>query len=200
MLQRFTRSLFILAVACLSVAGVRDAAAQDRGAVAFVQNLGTQGMQLLGPGVPPYQRAALFRQLLQANFDLPEISNFVLGAYARSMTPQQRQEFVGLFADYLTQAYSSRLGQYAGASLQVIGARPYGGEIVVISQVGGTGQGIEADWHVVNAGGGYRVTDVVVGGVSMKASQRNEIAGIIQRNGGRPDAMMVVLRQQLGRR
>lgn len=71
----------------------------------------------------------------------------------------------------------------------------YGGETVV-----GRARERRVDWHVVNAGGGCRVTDVVVGGVSMKASQRNEIAGIIQRNGGRPDAMMVVLRQQLGRR
>jgi len=44
MLERFVRSRFFLAVAFLSTAAVPDAAAQDQGAVAFVQNLGTQGL------------------------------------------------------------------------------------------------------------------------------------------------------------
>ena len=44
----------------------------------------------------------------------------------------------------------------------------------------------EIDWHVMNNGGRYLVTDVVVDGVSMKITQRSEFAAIIQRNGGRP--------------
>jgi hypothetical protein len=40
------------------------------------------------------------------------------------------------------------------------------------------------------------VTDVNVNGSSMKVSERDQLAGIMQRNGGRPDALLSVMRQQ----
>ena len=36
-----------------------------------------------------------------------------------------------------------------------------------------------------------------VDGASMKVSQRDQIAAIVQRNGGRPDALLSVMRQQV---
>jgi phospholipid transport system substrate-binding protein len=174
------------------------AAAQDQGAASFIQNLGSRGLQMLR--APEAQRVASFRQLFEADFDIPEISRFVLGQYGRAMPPQQQQEFQGLFSQYIAHAYSVRLAPYAGAPFRVTGERPYGGETVVVSQVTkpGGNQPTEIDWHVMNHGGRYLVTDVVVDGVSMKATQRSEFASIIQRNGGRPEALLAAMRQQLG--
>jgi phospholipid transport system substrate-binding protein len=80
----------------------------------------------------------------------------------------------------------------------VTGTRPHGGETVVTSQVQRSGGNpIEIDWYVADHGGRPKVTDVVVDGVSMKVTHRNEFASIIQRNGGQPDALLPALRQQL---
>lgn len=187
--------LVVLLVGCLGVAP-RDAAAQD--AAAFISNLGAQGMQVLGPSVPQQQRAARFRQLLDSDFDMPEISRFVLGPHARSMSPAAQQEFQPLFREYVVQAYTTRLAPYGGLPFQVTGTRPHGGETVVTSQVQrGGGNPVQIDWHVINRSGRWLVTDVVVDGVSMKATQRSEFASIIQRNGGQPDALLAALRQQV---
>ena len=75
--------LAVLLLTALAVSP-RHAAAQD--AQGFVANLGAQGIQVLGPSVPPAQRAARFRQLLEQDFDLPEIARFVLGPHGRTMT------------------------------------------------------------------------------------------------------------------
>ena len=187
--------LLVLAMACLPTMN-REAAAQD--AAAFINQLGQQGIQVLGPSVPQQQRAARFRQLLDSDFDLPGISRFVLGPSARTMSPAAQQEFVPLIRDYLVQAYTARLGQYGGAPFHVTGTRPHGGETVVTSQVQRSGGNpIEIDWYVADRGGRPKVTDVVVDGVSMKVTHRNEFASIIQRNGGQPDALLPALRQQL---
>jgi phospholipid transport system substrate-binding protein len=188
--------LVVLLVGCLGAAP-RGAAAQD--AAAFISNLGAQGMQVLGPSVPQQQRAARFRQLLDSHFDMPEISRFVLGPYSRTMAPAAQQEFQPLFREYVVQAYTTRLAPYGGLPFQVTGTRPYGGETVVTSQVQrAQGNPVQIDWHVMNRGGRMLVTDVVVDGVSMKATQRSEFASIIQRNGGQPDALLAALRQQAG--
>ena len=195
--KRSVRAIGILVLALLCLPAMpRGAGAQD--AAGFINNLGQQGLQVLGPSVPPPQRAARFRQLLDSDFDLAEIGRFVLGPAARTMSPAAQQDFQPLFRDYLVQAYTTRLGQYGGAPFRVTGTRPHGGETVVTSQVvRGGGNPINIDWHVADRGGRLLVTDVVVDGASMKTTHRNEFASIIQRNGGSPDALLPALRQQL---
>jgi len=184
----------LLMLACLAVAP-RDAAAQD--ATSFIESLGTRGLQALSPSLPPAQQEARFKQLLDSNFDIPGISRFVLGSYARTMSPGAQQQFAPLFRDYLARVYTTRLRRYADAPFRATGSRPAGGETVVTSQVWANGSPFGIDWHVTNQNGRHLVTDVVVDGVSMKTTQRSEFAAIIQRNGGQPDTLVSVLRQQL---
>ena len=72
------------------------------------------------------------------------------------------------------------------------------GDAFVASQVWANNSPFGLDWHVTNQNGRWLVTDVVVDGVSMKATQRSEFAAIIQRNGGQPQALLAALRQQIG--
>ena len=175
----------------------RGAAAQD--AAAFIQNLGDEAIQVLGPSVPPAQRTAHFRRLFEADFDLPGAARFVLGPNARSLTPEQNQEFLTVFREYLAQAYSKRLAEYGGEPFHVTGSRENGEESVVSSQIQRRNSApVEIDWHAINRDGRWQVTDVYVDGVSMKVTHRQEFASIIQRNGGRPEALLPALRQQLG--
>jgi len=193
---RSVRAVGILVLTLVFLPAIpQGASAQD--ATTFIKNLGQQGLQVLGPSVPQQQRAARFRQILDSDFDLTEIGRFVLGSAGRTMSPAAQQEFVPLFRDYLVQAYTARLGQYGGAPFQVTGSRPYGGETVVSSQIERGGNPIKIDWHVVDHGGRPLVTDVVVDGVSMKATHRQEFAAIIQRSGGQPETLLPALRQQL---
>ena len=174
------------------------ASAQEADAGAFIQNLESQAMQVLRPSVPTEHRSAAFRQLLARDFDMTGLTRFVLGPNARGLSPEQQQEFTVLLRDNMAEAYSTKLSQYAGEPFRVTGTRPMGGETVVASQVERrSGQPVEIDWHVVNHDGHFLVTDVAVDGVSQKLTQRNEFAGIVQRNGGRPEALIAALRQQL---
>ena len=172
------------------------AGAQD--ARAFVNTLGQQAIQVLGPSVAPAQRVARFRELFRNDFDVPGIGQFVLGRYWRSATPQEQQEFLQLFQEYIVRAYSSRLGEYGGEPFRVTGARQSGDETIVTSEiVRGSGGRIQVDWYLIGGPGGYKITDVYVGGVSMKVTQRDEFGSVIQRNGGHLSALNAQLQQKL---
>ncbi len=179
----------------LMLALPRGVAAQDPNA--FITNLGTQAIQVMGPSMPAPQRLARFRELLRDYFDVNGIGQFVLGRYWRTATPQEQQEFLKLFQEYVAQAYSGRLGEYAGEPFRVVGNRPNGDEIIVSSQVVRSGGNpIQIDWYVVNQGGKPKIADVYVAGVSMKVTQRDEFASIIQRDGGKIDGLLNRLRQK----
>src|SRR5260370_2501639 len=138
----------VLSLACLA-AVPRGASAQDAGA--FVQNLGTQGIQALGPSVPAAQRTARFRQLFDSDFDVQGIARFVMGPQGRSMSPEQQQEFATLFRDFVAQTYSDRLATYGGAPFRVTGTRPNGDETIVTSQLHRhNANPLHPVWHVAN--------------------------------------------------
>lgn len=195
MMRRFA-AIGVLLLGALCVAAPRPAAAQDPRA--FVSALGRQAIEVLGPGVPAAQRLARFRSLFHDDFDVPGIGRFVLGRYWRLATPQEQQEFLKLFQEYIVRAYSARLGAYAGEPFRVIGARPNGAETVVTSEIlRSNGAPVQVDWLLIERDGQYKITDVYVGGVSMKVTQRDEFASVIQRSGGRVSGLLAQLRQKL---
>src|SRR5215475_5958258 len=110
MMARFPRSAvpvgaFFL-VLSLVFALPRGAVAQDPNA--FITKLGTEAIQVIGPKTPAPQRLSRFGE-------------FVLGRYWRTASPQEQQEFLKLFLEYVAQAYSARLAEYAGEQFRVTG-------------------------------------------------------------------------------
>jgi phospholipid transport system substrate-binding protein len=196
---RLPQAAGVLAVMLIFMTQVpRAPAGQDPSA--FITNVGTQGIQAMRPDVSSSERLARFRQLLQQDFDLSGIGLFSLGRYRLSTTPQEQQEFFRLYPAFTVQAFSSRLNQYGGASFRVTGRRPYGSETVVNSDIiRADGSRVQLDWYLTDAGGQYRITDVTVGGVSMKIALRDQFASWIETNGGRFSALLAVLRQQIAR-
>jgi len=196
-MSRRLLSLGVIAVAFgLFTAAPPSDAAMDPNA--FINNLGQQGIRSLGPNVPPQQRFARFRQLFEADFDVADIGRFAVGRYWRALNPGQQQEFLQLYREYTVQAYVEKLGKFGGAQFRVIGSEPYGDGVVVNSEAFPPGgNAVRIDWHLVPGGDGYKVNDVMVDQVSMKVTQRDEFARIIQNNGGQPSALLAVMREQL---
>ena len=195
-MMRRTAAAGTLLLVALLFAPPRQAAAQD--ARGFVSTLGTRAIEVLGPAVPAAQRLARFRELFHNDFDVPGIGRFVLGRYWNTASAQEQKEFLGLFQEYIVRAYSVRLGEYGGEPFRVTGSRPNGEETVVSSEIiRSNGSRVGVDWYLIHPAGAFKITDVYVGGVSMKVTQRDEFGSVIQRNGGRVEALLAQLRQKL---
>jgi phospholipid transport system substrate-binding protein len=173
------------------------AAAADPAAV--ITSLGNEALRVLDKNVDPNLRVARFRELFRRDFDVPGIARFVLGHYWRLATPAQQQEYVTLFTDYIALVYADRLAEYAGATLRVTGSRPApDGELVSTEIIRAAGQApAHLDWLLTPQNGTYKITDVIVDGVSMAVTQRSEFASVIQRNGGQVQGLITALRQKI---
>ena len=55
---------------------------------------------------------------------------------------------------------------------------------------------IRVDWRLSAHEGMYRVNDVIIEGLSMAANGRSQLEGVVERNGGRAQAILAVMRQQ----
>jgi phospholipid transport system substrate-binding protein len=194
-----TRRWFaLLAVAfCAGTVAAPPPVSAQADPVGFINSLGVQAIQVLGPSVTPAARVQRFRELFGADFDLPGIGRFVLGRYWRVATPEQQQQFLGLLREYLAQAYAGRLAQYAGEKFQALNAQTQGDETVVLSEITRNDGGkIHVEWHLVNSGG-WKITDAYVAGVSMAVTERDEFASVIQQGGGQIQYLLDRLRQKV---
>ena len=164
----------------------------------FVTELGTRGINALRPGLPSAVRLARLRKLFRHGFDIGGIGTFALGRYRWQATPEQQQQHMALYQEFIVRVFSNQLNEYGGASFRVTGRGPSGEETVVASELARTdGNRLHLDWHLVSAGGRYRVTDLGVDGVSMKIQLRDRFASWIQDNGGQFNSLLAVLRQEI---
>jgi len=188
---------FIVLAGALAPA-IPAAAAADPAAV--ISNLGSRALEVLGKNSPQSQRVARFRELLREDFDVPEISRFVLGRYWNVATEEQRAEFLKLFEEYIALAYSTRLAEYTGETFKVTGSRPEADGAIVSSQIlrpAGAAP-VKVDWRLIGRNGAYKISDVSVDGISMAVTQRSEFASVIQHNGGQVQGLITMLREKTG--
>jgi phospholipid transport system substrate-binding protein len=169
---------------------------------AFVNQLSRQ-LQTVAANPSSEQRRAGFRQLFHDDFDVPGLGRFVLGRFARIMTLPQQQEFLTLFESYVVATYSDRLSDYvaSGVVLRVIGSRPApDGAIVASEFIRGSGPAsggaIRVDWRLSESAGTYKISDIVIDGLSMADNGRTELEGVAERNGAQPLAILAVMRQE----
>ena len=194
-----SRSFRLVAAAVMIVgtfAGTHARAGTDP--MLFISNLGNQ-LQTVAGQPSAVQRQPGFRQLFEQDFDVPGISRFVLGRFARVFTPSEQQQFICYFEDYVVLTFSDRLSQFVadGAVFRVTGSRPDLDGVIVFSQISRrAGQAIRVDWHLIPFAGVYKVSDIIIGGVSMTLSGRSDLEGVVERNGGRADSILPVMRQE----
>jgi phospholipid transport system substrate-binding protein len=178
--------------------GVSSAySAADTGPAEFVRTLGNEALGVIRADTPPAQKQVFFHQLLQQNFDLPGIARFVLGPHWRTASEPEKQEFLRLFEDYIVRVYSERFAQYRGETLRVTGSRADPEGAIVTSEIlrPGGAPPIKVDWRLTARDGLYKISDVIIDGVSMGVTERSEIAAMIQRSGGVP-GLLAIMREQ----
>jgi phospholipid transport system substrate-binding protein len=146
------------------------------------------------------EREAKFHELVDEAFDVPAIARFVLGPYWHTATDAQREEFPKLFEAYIVHVSAVRFGGYSGEQMKVTGSRPEGDKTVVRSQIVRVGNAppVNADWRVVKTDRGLKIVDVIVEGVSLTVTEREEFSSVIQRGGGQIEVLLRELRERNG--
>lgn len=177
--------------------GAGAAPAQDADAAAFIQRFAAEAIQMLGNrGLDRAERVRRFEALVREGFDLDTISQLALGQHWRTAREDQRRRFTELFERVLLASYARRLDEYTNQTLRVGTTSPAGRDTMVQSWIENGGQPVRVDWRVRESNGGFKILDVVVEGVSLLVTHRNELATVIERAGG-VDGLIAHLEQRL---
>jgi phospholipid transport system substrate-binding protein len=187
-------SLLLIALTPLAPARAADA-------VGVVTDFGNRTLQMLNdPQISQSERQKRFGAALDQDFDFPRIGRFVLGRYWANASDEEKRQFASVFRDYVVQAYTNRFSDFTGASFKVTGQRPESDTTAIVSTTVSQRNAqnpAKVDWRVAKSDDGYRITEVIVEGISMSLTHRQEFASIIEKNGGKVADLIAQLRQKI---
>jgi phospholipid transport system substrate-binding protein len=129
----------------------------------------------------PAQRHAAVRKIAENIFDYPDTARRALGLHWNDRTPDERKDFVALFADLLDRAYLSKIDQYQGEKVRYTNETVEGEQATVkTTLVTPRGTAIPVDYRLHLVNGRWLVYDVIIEGVSLVSNYRQQFNKIIQ--------------------
>jgi len=136
------------------------------------------------------------RRLYDGMFDQVELSRRALSRNWNSLTPAQREEFVGLFRQVLEKAYMDKILAYVDEKIvfdrevQISETRAEIRTTIITSS-----SRIPVSYRVISRDGGWKVYDVVIENVSLVSNYRAQFDDILAKN--TPEQMLEILRKKV---
>jgi phospholipid transport system substrate-binding protein len=134
---------------------------------------------------PLPQRRRQLRDLLEQHFDFADMARIALGYHWRELNATQRSQFTALFTAFIENAYLSKIQDYSGQDVAVLGQNSEGeGFSRVRSQIIQPGkQPIKVDYLLRELDGDWKIYDVTVDAISIIANYRNQFNRVINDQG-----------------
>jgi phospholipid transport system substrate-binding protein len=132
----------------------------------------------------PQKRREL-KPLIEARFDSNEMARSVLGYHWRSLTPDERENFIRLFSGFIEAAYLAKVQDYAGQEVQFGKSHSLGeGYAEVETKIVQAGKNpIPVTYLLERANDGWKVYDVTVDNISIIENYRNQFNRVINEQG-----------------
>jgi phospholipid transport system substrate-binding protein len=183
------RKLLSLLSVCASLSlPIQAHAATEAEARQFVDALGSKVIAVLDSSADQAAKQQQLRQLFSDNVDIDWMGRFVLGVGWQKATEDQRSAYLKAYREYLLARYTSNFSDYTGSKYTVTGVKSEEtGQFTVGMQIKtkkADEQNVQAGYRVKAAdGGGLKVIDIIIEGVSLLTTQRSEFNSVVQKDG-----------------
>lgn len=132
------------------------------------------------PNVSEKERIRRLREIAYPLFDFAEMAKRSLGPHWRRLTPEEQQEFVIVFRDFLENVYAKRIDLYKGQRVVFIREVVDGSYAEVNSRVvGEKGEEYSVQYRLLRSGGGWKVYDIVAENISLINNYRSQFHRVL---------------------
>lgn len=175
----------LIAVACVSLLTSPSFAAPVDDASKYIESLGNNAIETLtNKQLDKETKSQKIEQLFRENVDTAWIGKFVLGRFWRQITDDQKTRYLQGYETFLVHNYATRFTDYTSGSFKITDARAGSGsnEYIISMQIKSEevgGEPISVDYRVRSDKNRFLVIDIIVEGVSMITTQRDEFTSIL---------------------
>ena len=165
----------------------------------FVQSTVNRAAETLGANLTKEERIEKLKQIASDTVDINGIGYYTLGAYRKNISNEQIEQYNVLFEQYFLKSFSSRLAEYSNPEIEVISKKKINENYTMVSSIlVSTEQRpeVKIDWRVYTKDlESPQIRDLIIEGLSLARTQKEEFSSIIQSNDGDINALFTTLRE-----
>lgn len=121
--------------------------------------------------------------VINDSFDFRSMSQSILATNWKKATPEERQQFVVFFSQYLEDTYRTKIEAYTNQKIEFIGETIRGKKAVVETVIITDNSEIPINYKLKNNDGTWFAYDVVIEGISLVSNYRSTFSAIVKNDG-----------------
>ena len=181
----FIKKIFLYISVILLISSNSNSA--ENNAEAFVLKLTNEAKIIFNDkSLSKDSRLKKLNDLSSKYLDLDALAGYTLGDYREKATSSERENFNKLFREYFIKNMSSKLNDFADQDLKIIDSKKINENNIIVSTKifsKKDAQEIAVDWRIFTKDSKLLARDLVVEGLSLARTQKEEFASIIASKG-----------------
>ena len=165
----------------------------------FVQSTVNRASKVLGNNISKEQKIDKLKIIAKETVDIKGIGFYTLGSYRKNITDDQKKKYSLLFEEYFIKSFASRLAEYSNPEIQVNSKKKLNENYTMVSSVliaTEQRQEIVIDWRIYTKNpDNPLIRDLIIEGLSLARTQKEEFASIIETNNGDINALFNSLKE-----
>ena len=165
----------------------------------FVQSTVNRASEALNNKYSKEEKIEKLKQIASETVDINGIGYYTLGAYRKTINENEINQYEKLFEQYFLKSFSSRLAEYSNPEIEVISKKELNENYtMVFSILAGTEQRpeVKIDWRIYTKNPEKPlIRDLIIEGLSLARTQKEEFSSIIQSNDGDINALFSTLKE-----
>ena len=167
----------------------------------LISKLVNEASQILSSDDPVESKIIKLNDIAERNVDIKGLSMYTLGKYRKTLNEDQKLKYQKLFRSYFLKSFSSRLVDYSDPKIEVVSQKKINENYTIVNtKLEATKNNLEVniDWRVYTKNiERPLIRDLIVEGLSLARTQKEEFNSIIQNNDGDINALFKTLEEFL---
>ena len=165
----------------------------------FVQSTVNRAAKTLGGSLTKEERVEKLKEIASETVDIKGIGYYTLGAYRKNINDEVIKKYEILFEQYFLKSFASRLAEYSNPEIEVVSKKKLNENYTMVSSIlVSTEQRpeVKIDWRIYTKKSANPLTrDLIIEGLSLARTQKEEFSSIIQSNDGDINALFASLKE-----
>jgi phospholipid transport system substrate-binding protein len=165
----------------------------------FVQSTVNRAAKTLSGNLNKDERIEKLKEIAKDTVDINGIGLYTLGAYRKTVSNNELEQYKILFEKYFLKSFSSRLAEYSNPEIEVTSKKKLNENYTMVSSIlVGTEQRpeVKIDWRIYTKNANSpKIRDLIIEGLSLARTQKEEFSSIIESNDGDINALFTTLKE-----
>jgi phospholipid transport system substrate-binding protein len=165
----------------------------------FVQSTVNRASEALSNNLSKEEKIKKLKTIAKETVDIKGIGFYTLGQYRKTLSEDQIKEYAILFEQYFLKSFASRLAEYSNPEIEVIAKEKLNEKYTMVSsKLVATDKRpeIKIDWRIYTKNPeNPLIRDLIIEGLSLARTQKEEFSSIIQSNDGNINALFDTLKK-----